>query len=56
MYTSGMSPCFVPIIPLATTDSGVLHSIDIGAASADHGEFLCMKQVDVKRVQFTLTE
>ena len=56
MYTSGMAPCLIPNIPLATTTSGVLRAIDIGAAGADHGEYLCVKDCDLKEVSFLLTE
>ena len=47
---------FVPNILLATTTSGVLRAIDIGAASADHGEFLVARPCSLKRVMFTLTQ
>ena len=46
---------FQPIITLAETDAGVLQAMDIGAASADHGEMLCIKACEVSRVQFSLT-
>jgi hypothetical protein len=54
MYTNGFSPCFIPNIPLATTTAGVLREIDIGAASGDHGEYICIKRCQLKRVQFTV--
>ena len=53
--SGGLLNFFSPIIPLATTDSGVLQEIDIGAASADHGELLCHTPCTLKRLQFTLT-
>lgn len=46
---------FAPNIPLATTDSGVLQEVDIGAASADHGEYVCFKACKVVRLAFALT-
>lgn len=54
-YTEEIGRYLVPIIPLATTDSGVLQEVDIGAASADHGEMLCVRRCQVARTQFTLT-
>ena len=46
---------FMPNIPLATTDAGVMQEIDIGAASADHGEYVCYKACTVQRLLFALT-
>lgn len=46
---------FVPNIPVATTDAGVMQEIDIGASSADHGEFVCIKNCQVKRLGFVVT-
>lgn len=46
---------FVPSIALATTTSVPLREIDIGAASAVHGEFLCVKQCKIRQFQFTLS-
>ena len=43
---------FIPNIPLAATTAGVLREMDIGAASADHGELICVKDCVVKRVGF----
>lgn len=43
---------FMPNIPLATTTAGVMREMDIGAASADHGEIICVKPCVVKRVGF----
>lgn len=47
---------FVPNIALATTTSVPLRAMDIGAASAVHGEFLCVKPCRIRQFQFTLTE
>lgn len=57
MYTQqgGHLAFFAPIITLAQNAAEVLKEIDIGAASADHGEFLCVKQCRVAQLQFTLT-
>jgi len=44
---------FIPNIPLATTTAGVIREMDIGAASADHGEMLCVRACTVKRIQWT---
>lgn len=45
---------FIPNIPLATTTSGVLREMDIGAASADHGELICVRSCRVVELMFTL--
>lgn len=47
---------FVPQIKVAENAAEVLKVMDIGAASADHGELICVRSCVVKRVQFTLTE
>lgn len=47
---------FVPNILLAQAAAEVLKAINIGAASADHGEYLCVKPCEVHQFQFTLTE
>lgn len=46
---------FVPNIPLALNAAEVLKEMDIGAASADHGELVCVRPCRVTRLQFTLT-
>lgn len=45
---------FVPIIPLALNAAEVLKEMDIGAASADHGELLCVRSCRVVELMFTL--
>lgn len=57
MYTrkQGMLSYFHPNIPLATTTAGVLKEIDIGAASADHGELVCIRPCTVKRFLVAVT-
>lgn len=50
----GFGKYFVPNIPLATTTAGVVREMDIGAASADHGEYICTKPCIVKRIGFIL--
>ena len=47
---------FVPNILLAQAAAEVLRAMDIGAASADHGELVCVKPCRVTQLQFTLTE
>jgi hypothetical protein len=47
---------FVPTLALASGDGGVMKAIDIGAASSDHGDYLCMKPCRVRRLLFTPTE
>lgn len=46
---------FAPLITLAQNAAEVLKEMDIGAASADHGELVCIKSCRVKRLMFTLT-
>ena len=46
---------FVPNIPIALNAAEVLKEMDIGAASADHGELVCVRPCEVVRLQFTLT-
>lgn len=57
MYTEKGSHLkfFVPLITLAQNAAEVLKEVDIGAASADHGELVCMKACTVRRLGFTLT-
>lgn len=43
---------FIPNIPLATTTAGVVREMDIGAASADHGELICVKPCTIKKTMF----
>lgn len=45
---------FHPNIPLATTTSGVLREVDIGAASGDHGEYICVKPCTIRVLKFML--
>lgn len=46
---------FAPLITLAQNAAEVLKEVDIGAASGDHGELVCVKSCRVKRLMFTLT-
>jgi hypothetical protein len=46
---------FVPIITLAQNAAEVLKEMDIGAASADHGELLCVRPCYVTQCGFALT-
>lgn len=50
--SGGLLNYFVPNIPLATTDAGVLGEIDIGASSGDHGEYICIRACTMKRTGF----
>lgn len=58
MYTqqSNHLAFFAPNILLAQNAAEVLKAMDIGAASGDHGEYLCVKSCMVEQLQFTLTE
>lgn len=53
-YTEEAGTYLIPNIPLATTTAGVLREMDIGAASADHGEMICVRRCFVTRLKFTL--
>lgn len=46
---------FVPSIQLAENAAEVLKEVDIGAASGDHGELLCVVPCVLKRFQFSLS-
>lgn len=46
---------FTPLITLAQNAAEVLKEVDIGAASADHGELVCVRPCRVSELQFTLT-
>lgn len=58
MYTqqADMLAFFVPNLALASADGGVMKAVDIGAASGNHGEYLCVKACRVAQLQFTATE
>ena len=53
-YTEEIGNYLIPNIPLATTTAGVLREMDIGAASADHGEMICVRRCFVTRLKFTV--
>lgn len=55
MYASPVGEYFRPIITLAQNAAEVLKEMDIGAASADHGEFVCVKPCVLRRIGFVLT-
>lgn len=46
---------FIPNIPLAANAAEVLKEVDIGAASGDHGELICVRPCYVTQVGFVLT-
>ena len=46
---------FVPNIPFSVSTSVPMRAIDIGAASATHGEFICVKPCDVTNIKFAVT-
>lgn len=50
--SGGAAKYFVPNIPLATTTAGVMREMDIGAASADHGEMICVKACTMRLAGF----
>lgn len=47
---------FQPSLALASAAAEVLRAVDIGAASGNHGEYLCVKPCMLHRGQFTATE
>lgn len=47
---------FSPSIAVATTTSGPLRNINLGASSASNGEFICNKACKMKRLQFVVSE
>ena len=46
---------FAAIVPVATTDAGVLQEIDVGATGADHGELVCFRPCTVTQLLFAVT-
>ena len=46
---------FTPLITLANLAAEVMKEVDIGAASADLGELVCVRPCQVSQLQFTLT-
>ena len=46
---------FTPLITLAQNAAEVLKEVDIGAASADHGELVCVRPCYVTQCGFVLT-
>lgn len=53
-YDDSVGKYLVPDIAVGVTTAGPLIEMDIGAASADHGEMVCVRQVEIKRLKFTL--
>jgi len=53
-YAENAGAYFMPKIDVGVTTAGPLIEMDIGAASADHGEMICIRSCRVKRLQFTL--
>jgi len=45
---------FVPNIAVANDDANVLNQMDIGAASADHGELVCTKACTINLLGFVV--
>lgn len=46
---------FVPVMAVAANATKPLATIDIGASSADHGEYVCVRPCFVNRVQAAVT-
>jgi hypothetical protein len=45
---------FRPAVVVGDTDAGPMLEMDIGAASADHGEFICTRACVVQMIMFSL--
>ena len=46
---------FRPAMAVAANDTKPLCAIDIGASSADHGEFVCIKPCTISQLLFTVS-
>ena len=46
---------FEPIMAVAATDTKPLCAVDIGAANATHGEFVCVRPCVIREAQFAVT-
>ncbi len=56
MYTgSAIDHLIVPNIPVGAGDAGVLEEMDISDPSGDHGEYLVLRRLTVKRIYFVLS-
>ncbi len=52
--SGGLLSYFMPNVPLATTTAGVVREIDIGAASGDHGEYICTRPCTMLQTGFVV--
>lgn len=54
-FASGRLAFFSPIMTVDANVTKPLCDIDIGAANATHGEFVCVRPCTLRRAQFTVT-
>lgn len=54
-FSSNRLAFFEPILAVAGTDTKPLAAIDIGAANATHGEFVCVRPCVIREAKFTVT-
>lgn len=54
-FASNRLAFFEPIMAVAANDTKPLAAIDIGAANATHGEFVCVVPCVMKAAKFTVT-
>lgn len=50
----GLLNFFMPNIPLSDATAGVMEEMDIGAASANHGEYICIRPCILRRTGFIM--
>lgn len=54
-FASNRLAFFEPIMAVAANDTKPLCAIDIGAANATHGEFVCVRPCTIRQAKFTVT-
>lgn len=54
-YSGNFLDYFTPVMAVAANSTAPFATIDIGASSADAGEWVCMKPCSVIRAQFAIT-
>jgi len=54
-YASNRLAFFEPIMVVAANDTKPLCAVDIGAANATHGEFVCVRPCTIREAKFSVT-
>lgn len=54
-YASNRLAFFEPIMAVAANDTKPLAAVDIGAANATHGEFVCIRPCTIREAKFSVT-